>query len=34
VHALHGFYLGAIADRLVDALTVRPSARSLGGKHA
>lgn len=34
VHALHGFYLGAIADRLVDALTVRPSARSLGGQHA
>lgn len=31
VHALHGFYLGAVADRLIDAMTVARPAPSHGG---
>jgi NAD(P)H-quinone oxidoreductase subunit 5 len=34
VHALHGFYMGAVADRLVDAVTFRDPAANLGGRHA
>jgi len=34
VHALHGFYLGAIADRLVDAVTLRAPPSNTGARHA
>ena len=34
VHALHGFYFGAIADRLVDAVTIRVPSSGTGARHA
>lgn len=34
VHALHGFYVGAIADRLVDSVWRRTSTIKSGAKHA
>ncbi len=34
VHALHGFYLGAIADRLVDSVWGRPTSFKSGANHA
>lgn len=34
VHALHGFYLGAIADRLLDSVWGRPSNIKSGVNHA
>lgn len=34
VHALHGFYLGAVADRLVDAVWSHPSPMIQGANHA
>jgi len=33
-HAVHGFYLGAIADRIVDALWIYPNRLKTGSNHA